>query len=427
VSAALALAATSEVLRFVITQAMTRAAAQLAFPAPAVSTGAPPKPDQAGKEASLVNLFLHMATPNPAWRNMHAPTRDAQGRRLNNAPLVLDAQYLLSAHGPEASREIALATAMHALHQTGVVPRELVRQALRALQADPDPVKKVVASSELADQIESVTISHQTLDIDAVTKIWTALQVPYRPSSGYLVTTVFLEDQRPARVPLPVADSGVNVVTLKELTIALVEGRKGQNRSPVSPSANLYVKGTGFDDSTLTATLGSVALTPDVPNCGPTHLLLKIPAGGIANLAAGPQLLQLSVTVDLDGRPMPLRSAAAAVTLLPDIVLPANPNPVPATPGDATSVTGDLAVDISPPVGRGQAAVLSLTPLGGGTDQGAVWTPPAPVPPVDTFTTLTFKLKKVPKGDYVVRVSVDGTANQPMPDNTGKFAPRITL
>src|SRR5262249_1783569 len=111
-------------------------AGQLANGAPAVFTGNPPKPDpNTGLDAAkgAVNLFLHMARPNPAWRNMNAPARDAQGRRLNNNPLVLDLHYLLSAHGPEIVREVALGTAMHALHQTGIVPRAVVRTAVEKL------------------------------------------------------------------------------------------------------------------------------------------------------------------------------------------------------------------------------------------------------------------------------------------------------
>lgn len=431
-SAALAVAATSEVLRYLVSDAITRAGQDLGFTAPAVSTGAPPKPVQnTGADAPAVNLFLHMATPNAAWRNLQGPARDAQGRRLHNAPLILDLHYLLSAHGPEAIREIALATAMHALHQAGIVPRDLVRAALKKLESSADPNKKALAVSRLADQVESLTISSEALDIDAMTKIWTATQAPYRPSAGYLVTTVFLEDMRPARAPLPVTGgSGVSPVSLKELMITRVEGRKGGTPWPLSTDTDIYVEGAGFADSSLAAKLGSGALAPDPANSGPATLLLRMPLGTIAALRAGPQVLELTLSAEVGGRAMPVQSVAAVVTLHPAVSVP---NQVVAdTPGDPTTVTGTLTLNVSPPVERRQSAMLLLAPASGsGAEQGAAWKPPPepapPAPPVNTFTALDFQLKRVPKGEYIVRLIVDATASQPMPDGTGRFGPRVTL
>jgi len=81
---------------------------------PIAIRSAPPKPETNGSEPSVVNLFLHGVTPNPALRNHEAPYRDAGGRRRSNAPLALDLHYLLSAHGGEAIREIGLGAAMPA-------------------------------------------------------------------------------------------------------------------------------------------------------------------------------------------------------------------------------------------------------------------------------------------------------------------------
>jgi hypothetical protein len=427
-SAALAIAATSEVLRFLVSDALTRAATDLQFTAPSVTTGAPPRPNQqTNADPSAVNLFLHYTTPNPAGRNIMGPARDAKGQRLHNAPLILDLHYLLSAHGPEALREIGFGTAMHALHQASIVPRELIRRSLKALETAADPNKKVVATSRLADQLESLTITSQALDIDAITKIWTATQSPYRPSAGILVTTVFLEDVRPSRVPLPVINPGLAPAPVRVLKINTVEGSRTGVRWPITIEADIVVEGEGFADPTLAASLGDTSLTIVVSESGPTKLKLQFKLIDVAGLRAGPQLLKLSLSSDINGRSMPSQMAAAAVTLVPAISVPGNPN-IPATPSDPNSVTGSIDITVSPPVARTQSAILMLTPMTGGTDQSIAWIVPAPVvPAVDSFTTLTFKLSKVPKGTYVARLAVDGASSQPMPDNGGLFQPRVTL
>ena len=86
-TAALAIAASSEVLRFIIEDAMVRAGQALNFAPPPTTIGPPPRPPQANgggqalAETASVNLFLHHVTPNPAWRNLNAPERDRQGRQ----------------------------------------------------------------------------------------------------------------------------------------------------------------------------------------------------------------------------------------------------------------------------------------------------------------------------------------------------------
>jgi hypothetical protein len=427
-SAALAIAATSEVLRFLVNDALTRAAADLQFVAPQVSTGAPPRPNPAdGADAPAVNLFLHHTSPNPAGRNIMGPARDAQGRRLNNAPLILDLHYLLSAHGPETLREIGLGSAMHALHQAGIVPRELIRRVLKALETNPDASKQAVARSRLADQIESLTISAQSLDLDAITKIWTATQSPYRPSAGILVTTVFLEDVRPSRAPLPVVSPALTPVPVRELKIDAVEGDKAGVAWPITPEADLLIAGSGFADGDLSVLLGGVPLAIDLADSGPTRLRLKFTPVALADLLAGPQLLRLALSTMIGGRSMQLQTAAVAITLHPTVSLSANPN-VPTTPTDPARVTGALDVTVAPPVARSQNVVLMLTPLTGGADQSIPWRTPVPVdPPVDSFTALTFQLTKILKGTYLARLSIDGTWSQPMPNGSGQFQPQVTL
>lgn len=79
-------------------------------------------------EASQLNLFMYMVTPNLGWRNEGLPGRDGSGRtRLTNPPLALDLHYLLSAYsGADLHAEILLGYAMQLLHETPVLTREAI-------------------------------------------------------------------------------------------------------------------------------------------------------------------------------------------------------------------------------------------------------------------------------------------------------------
>ncbi len=429
-TAALAIAATSEVLRYIVEDAMVRAGQAMNFGPPAVTVGPPPKPlpaaagGQGVSEPPAVNIFLHHVAPNPAWRNMHSPERDRQGRRLNNAPLVLDLHYLLSAHGTDIDREIGFGTAMHALHQTAIVPVALVKKALAALAGDASPLKKILAKAGLAEQFESLTVTPQTLDIDAVTKIWNAAQAPYRPSTGYLVTTVFLEDQKSATEPLPITSApGIGIVPLSLVSIESASGLKNDGRVPITAGVQLDVAGSGLAMPDLAVTLDGAPLVVDGGKSGPQRLVLFLPA----DLMVGPHYLEIARIVSADGRTLRLAAAATSITLLPRIVS--------VTAGGVTSdgqnpahFSGTLKLKLGPVVKRSDTVSVRLASLADGSGQEFTWTAPdAAQHPDDTFTEIDVNFAGLLTGTYIVGVTVNGVASQPEPMAGDALGPRITL
>ena len=72
----------------------------------------------------------------------------------------------------------------------------------------------MLPTAPLADatkQLESITITQLSLDIDMSTKIWSALQSPLRPSAYFTVTTLFLNVDETFPDPLPVNDVRLGV------------------------------------------------------------------------------------------------------------------------------------------------------------------------------------------------------------------------
>jgi len=184
-----------------------------------------------------LNLFLHQVSPNAAWRNVDLPSRDARGGPTGNPPLALDLHYLLSAYGfEELQAEVLLGYAVLLLHQTPVLGRAQIRTALT-----PSPVSaallptvfQALRSADLAEQVEMLKITLSPPSGEEMSRLWTALQAPYRPTVALQVSVVLIQTQRTARVPLPVLrrgalDEGVVVTpglvppypTLETLTVA---------------------------------------------------------------------------------------------------------------------------------------------------------------------------------------------------------------
>jgi hypothetical protein len=209
-----AIPATTFVLRAIIEDGLTKAYGALG-PPPPVLVAPPPRQDNGPAapppEPTQVILFLYHVQPNPAWRNMFDPTMDSSGNRSSKAPLALDLHYIVAATGPDLERETVFGTAVYALHRTGIVSRPLIHAILTSVAAPAVPTKlmDLLTTEPLNQQIEQITVSHQALDADMLSRMWTAFQSPFRPSAGFLVTTVFLE--RPETFPLPIDVKAVDI------------------------------------------------------------------------------------------------------------------------------------------------------------------------------------------------------------------------
>lgn len=209
-SAHFAIPATTFVLRAILEARLK--AAYGTFTAPTVSIEPPPRPPAATNgtptpEPAGLILYLHHAGPNPAWRNMYDPHVDSSGVPLSRPPLVLDLHYMLAAQGLDLEREAVLGVGMSAFHRNGIVPRPMIASILDPIVV-PNPPSKLMESltaEPLDEQLESITITQQAVDIDLSTKLWSALQSPLRPCALYLVTTVFLATDEEPIVGEPVA------------------------------------------------------------------------------------------------------------------------------------------------------------------------------------------------------------------------------
>jgi hypothetical protein len=163
-------------------------------------------------ERSQINLFLYHVTPNSGWRNVGLPSRDVDGGRLSNPPLALDLHYLVTAYGKEEFHaEALLGYAMQLLHENPVLTRAMINRTLKPpLPSDVTlpPGLQMLSTSDLADQVELIKISPQTLSTEEISKLWTATQARYRPTAAYHLSVVLIQDNKPVKTALPVLTRG---------------------------------------------------------------------------------------------------------------------------------------------------------------------------------------------------------------------------
>jgi hypothetical protein len=185
-------------------QAVVQQAAAGAVSGARVLTRRPDKGGDAGQEDAVVSLFLLAVSPNEQWRNQDVP----RGPRR----IALDLHYLLAFRGDETTfvPQRMLGAVVAALHAGPVLARDTVRAAL-----DADGSTSPLAASDLADQLESLSVSLQPISIEELSRTWSVLlQVPYDLSVVYLASVVLIDATREAPVAPPVREDGV-VITVE--------------------------------------------------------------------------------------------------------------------------------------------------------------------------------------------------------------------
>ena len=415
-SSPLAIGAVSAVLRNLLDNGMVEVGSPLG--SVKVTAVAPDTIDLDDPEAPpSLNLFLYRVSHNQGWRNAALPAFDAGGTRLTNPPLALDLHYLLTAYGSaDFHAEILLGYAMHVLHERPVLDRAAIRTAL-----DPSPLGssilppafQALAASDLADQVEAVTVTPEPIDTEEMSRLWSAIQANYRPTAGYLASVVLIEGRRPGRAALPVLSRGPldpatgrdrGVVVEPSLlppfpTVEKVVPAGGQQAARLGETVRL--EGHHLDGTSAVARFAHRLL--DEPNevtvgasTDPAGIDVTLPSGATAEQEWPAGLWSVSVSLVRPGETRPRLSNVAGLLLAPEAVLPPSSMARDAGTGALT-----LTLGVRPEVRPQQEARLSL---GADTALAAARTSPA--------SSLTFALGAVPAGPQWVRLTVDGVESR---------------
>jgi Pvc16 N-terminal domain len=164
------------------------------------------QPEGTGVEHPRVNVFLYRVTRNQGLTQEQLPGRGVRGA-YGNPPLSLDLHYLLTGYGTvaiddeffdEITAQFLLGSAMRVLHDHPVLS-----DGLRSVRA---PIGRQLLHKSLRGEVERVKLTLDPLTIEDLSKVWTAITLPYRTSAAYTATVVQIESRRIPRSPRLVGD-----------------------------------------------------------------------------------------------------------------------------------------------------------------------------------------------------------------------------
>ena len=415
-----------------------------------VTTQPPDRIETGGaNEKSQLNLFMYQVTYNQGWRNVGLPSRNGHGERVSNPPLALDLHYLLTAYGAnELHAEILLGYGMQLLHETPVLAREAIRRSLVSppgvAGSDLPSEVKALSESELAEQIEQIKITPESLSTEEISKLWSAFQAKYRPTAAYQASVVLIESRRSAKSALPVRGRKVYVIPFQQ---PVIEQIKCQEKAgdpivadqPILAGYNLVVVGRNLRGEYVLVNVGGIEVTPLPEDVSDTQIIVKLPAG----LLAGVHGVQVIHQTLMGSPPSPhcgVESNLAAFVLHPQLeILGKNLQDM-----GNNLYSGNIDVTIKPAVGDAQRVVLLLneiplapaSPPATADSMLAAYTFDArpiaplspPMSPPGPTENLSIPISRVKAGTYLARIKVDGAESPLETDSTGRYnSPKVTI
>ncbi|CAN92248.1 hypothetical protein sce2089 [Sorangium cellulosum So ce56] len=384
----------------------------------------------AGLTKKGVNIYLFQVTPNPSARNDDLPTRRSGGEAVQRPRVAIDLHYLFSFHGADKFWEAqrALGITLQTLHARPVLSREMIAATISAL-GDSEGFE-FMKTSNLADAIEPVRITLETLSLEEISKIWSVLfQTPYDLSVVCRASVVIVEAEETPAPSLPVHAVAVRAVPFAAPWVG--EVTNAARHVPIVGDSTLSVRGRALRGDVTQVVIDGVP----APN-GPDFLgdaELRFDLGGLpAPLAAGVHGLQVAHAVQV-GEP-PSSRLGSSSNVVPFVVHPrvtavaTGPLTTKTVAGE-TLCTGRVTLTFGAAVGRAQRAVVLLSRVSPAASPRAYAfeAKPRPSGPADPLTTLTidFDVADVSAGTYAVRAQIDGADSALVA--AAEDYPRVTL
>jgi hypothetical protein len=283
-----------------------------------------PRSDQETGQASedpRINLFLYRVNENVQLKNQEIPGH-GHPNAFGYPPLSLDLHYLITAYGStplpesdfvnETRAHYLLGSAMRVLHDFPVIAESLVTVR--------EPSGQQILHESLRGEFEKIKLILDPLSLEDLTKVWTALTLPYRLSAAYLVSVVQIESQRPRVYPRlvrepPSAGPRVYAIPLRtpQITEILVRRPPGDPADMERPypyarlGDTLIILGRHFAGTGTRVVLGAVEM-PVTPRSD-DRIEISVPDDTLPDSSVIPQ----------EKRLQPGPQAAAVVVGVPDL------------------------------------------------------------------------------------------------------------
>jgi len=272
--------------------------------------------------------------------------------------------------------------------------------------------------------------------------------VQYALTVAYQGSVVLIESDDTPQSTLPVRAYSMNAIPFNQPVIEQITAQAAVNsfsqfNSPISLGSILRIRGRQLlgADGTLVR-IGGTEVTPAAKNVTSTQITLPLTVNPqesdlqVSNLRAGVQGVQVIQPRLLGNPPTPHRgveSNVAAFVLRPTIDLQGKTSFTFPHNADGT-VDGSIDITVSgPPVGMAQRVILLLnefraTELAQNAAPERAYSFAASPRVEDPATTVSFPIKAVQPGTYLVRISVDGAESLLNVNANGQYAePQVTI
>jgi hypothetical protein len=419
----LAVGGVSAVLKSLLTTALAAGGPSTILGATAGITNIAPDLVSTGPdEAPQLNIFLYYASINPSLRNLNLPSMNSNGGRLSNPPLAINLHYLVTAYGRNPfDAEILLAWAMKIFHDTPVVPRDTIEQALEDLLSvlPVPPEQQLISGSTLASQVEHIRITPEALTTEEIYRLWTAFQTSYRPTTSYQVSVVVIQDTQSFASNLPVQRRSVLALPLISPLIESITPTMATVGQTITINGSNFLGDTAADTTVSFDSGAGVAALTVQGSC----VRVAVPT----TLFAGTHSLRVMRNVTFYSSTTPHAGFASnpiPFQLVPIIQPPPAPPPPPAAPYQAKQ-GNPFTLTLNPAVGVMQQVVVYI-------GDNAIPMPPLPLSGPATTASVTVTIpSSIVAGNYPLRVEVDGAQSRLTLDTTsgsptfGQYLPQV--
>jgi hypothetical protein len=431
-STPLAIASVTQVLKDLLNDGLVENDATGAIGGSVTVSALPPdraKPDSA-EEDSRLNLFMYLVTYNSGWRNEGLPSRNSAGERTANPLLALDLHYLLTAYGAkELHAEMLLGLGMLVFHENPVLARDAIRDTLRPVPAGSlTPDLAALAASRLADQIELIKITPESLNTEELSRLWTAFGAKYRPHAAYKATVVLIESRKKSKSALPVQQRNLYVVPFRQPVIEKISSQAAANQ-PVSEDQkvffgyNLVIDGYQLQGESTVVTIDGREAPPT--SVTDTRIVVAIPA----NVPAGVHAVQVVHKLAMGIESPPALHKGFDSNLDAFVLSPR----IDTMSFTGTGGKGTVQLKVKPVVRETQRIAVLLNEFNPAantvpraysfqTTAMSQLSPPGPT------ETLNIPVTGIVPGVYLVRVQIDGAESALGTDSSFNFvSPQLTI
>lgn len=358
------------------------------------------KPESMGGISETgVNLYLYHIKRNSALGKADLPGRQRRGDTVKRNQIAVDLFYVITFAGNdnELEPQRLMGSTLKILEDCSLITPQTIRETIA------DPAFGYLADSDLASQTEVIRTEFLSISTDELSKIWSVFfQTNYTLSVVYKVTAVIIEGEEAMQRALPVRAKNFGLLLSgreQQPVIQQVTAHTGRYQ-PILTNSTLSIKGQMLDKPGIQVRIAGQLLDP--PTVKASEIRLPLDSISENTLKAGVLPLQVGCFSSSGDRQAFLESNVFPFVLRPSIV---GLDLDDLAEGDEERYSGEASASLDVVVSPEQRVILLLNHRNSDINQSYLFEARSRD---EASTTVTFFVKNIQPGEYLVRVQVDG-------------------